>query len=311
MKLFIRNLLRFIVPLILFFCLGFLLPATPRASKSLFFANLEKDKLLRYTPQPRIIFVGGSNLSFGLNSQLIKDSLKLNPVNTAVSASCGLQYMLDNTLQYIKEGDIVVLVPEYFHLFDDYNKGSQELLRTVFEVNPSKVELLNPRQLINIIPYVPEYTLSKLKPTEYFNIEESDFYSMDSFNEFGDTDAHWNEPPGSIALYTLQGSINKSVVAALVAFNKAVKSRNALLLISFPSYNHRSFAASEQRINQVAEVYKMNKLPVLGTPQRYVFPDSLMFDTPYHLIKKGVDLRTRLFIEDYRNFNTAAEFKQP
>jgi hypothetical protein len=39
---------------------------------------------------------------------------------------------------------------------------------------------------------------------------------------------------------------------------------------------------------------------VMGSPERYVMPETLMFDTPYHLIKKGVDLRTELMIEDIK-----------
>ncbi|HZB13232.1 MAG TPA: hypothetical protein VE467_09405 [Chryseolinea sp.] len=38
----------------------------------------------------------------------------------------------------------------------------------------------------------------------------------------------------------------------------------------------------------------------VGSTDRYLNPETLMFDTPYHLIKKGVDLRTELMIEDIK-----------
>ena len=41
----------------------------------------KKCQLLEDTPSPRIIFVGGSNLAFGLDSQRIKDSLNINVIN--------------------------------------------------------------------------------------------------------------------------------------------------------------------------------------------------------------------------------------
>ncbi len=305
MKTFVRNLHSFFVPLAFFFAMGFFLPVTPRASKSLFFANLQKDEMLKNTLGPRIIFIGGSNLSFSLNSQMIKDSLKLNPINTAVSAHCGLQYMLDNTIQYIKENDIVILVPEYFHLFNDYNEASQELLRTVFEVNPSKFKLLNPIQLINIIPHIPEYTLSKIKPTEYFNVTESDCYSVNSFNQYGDAVAHWDRPGRKFSPYSIQGTLNLLVIQAIREFQSEIEKKNAVLLISFPSYQESSFMKSAEKINLVEDAYKSNGFTVLGNPRRYMFPDSLMFDTPYHLIKKGVDQRTVLFIEDFKKTDYA------
>ena len=95
--------------------------ATPPVSKSLsgsyLFAGKQKDFLLATVESPRIIFIGGSNLAFGTNSQMIKDSLGLNPVNTGLHASLGLKYMLDNTYRYIKKGDIVVVAPEYEHFY--------------------------------------------------------------------------------------------------------------------------------------------------------------------------------------------------
>ena len=81
------------MPIVFFLMLGLLLPATPRASKSLLFANQKKDELLQRVKSPRMIFVGGSNLSFGLNSQIIKNELNINPINTAVHAAIGVRYM--------------------------------------------------------------------------------------------------------------------------------------------------------------------------------------------------------------------------
>ncbi|HYI78239.1 MAG TPA: hypothetical protein VEW65_11525 [Chryseolinea sp.] len=39
---------------------------------------------------------------------------------------------------------------------------------------------------------------------------------------------------------------------------------------------------------------------MIGSPEPYPNPETLMFDTPYHLIKKGVDIRTELMIEDIK-----------
>ena len=144
MKKFLYRLLFFLTIIILPLAFGVFMPATPYASKSLIFGNLLKDSLMENVESPRIIFLGGSNLSFGLNSQLIKDSLKLNPINAGIHASIGLIYMLSNSLEFIKKGDIVVLVPEYQQFYGDAAFGSEgeELTRTIFDVNKSKFKLL-------------------------------------------------------------------------------------------------------------------------------------------------------------------------
>ena len=83
MRKFILKLVLFALPIVIIFLLALFTPTTPRASKSLLMSSINKDSLLKNTPSPRIIFVGGSNLSFGLNSQMIKDSLSLNPATTS------------------------------------------------------------------------------------------------------------------------------------------------------------------------------------------------------------------------------------
>jgi hypothetical protein len=56
-------------------------------------AVLEKDRLIRNTPSPKIILVGGSNLAFGIDSRMMQDSLGLRVVNMGLYAKLGLKYM--------------------------------------------------------------------------------------------------------------------------------------------------------------------------------------------------------------------------
>src|SRR5574344_1259647 len=194
-KKFILNILLWIlIPLIVIICIGPLLPTTPYSSTSLIYGAKQKDSLLLNVESTRIIFVGGSNLSFGLNSQMIKDSMGLNPINTAVRASIGLQYMLKNTAKYVKEGDVVVVVFEYKQFLRDYDFGSQELLRTVFDVAPSTVNLLSRQQILNLLPYLPKYSFSKLNPIEYLYKADKDcIYGAHSFNKYADACKHWGK----------------------------------------------------------------------------------------------------------------------
>jgi hypothetical protein len=297
---FLHKVIRFIIPLTLLLFLGLFLPATPRSSKSLLFAIRKKDELLKNTEHRRIIFVGGSNLSLGLNSHMIKDSLQLNPINTAVNAYLGLKFMLDNVIQYVKEGDIVVLVPEYFHFYKEYHDSSEELLRTIVEVNPKKIKLLNFTQLINTIPLVPRYTLTKINPLEYDETTVNEVYTVDSFNHYGDTETHWEKDRLNFDPYEISGKYHPTVMDAIKKFELDIIKKNAVLLLSYPCYQETSYSKSIAQINKIEAEYKKNGFTILGSPKRYMFPDTAMFDTPYHLIKAGVDHRTAFFIEDFK-----------
>jgi len=306
MRKFIYKILAFILLTILAFSLILLfLPATPYASKSLLFATLRKDSLLVNAPSPRIIFVGGSNLSFGLNSQEIKDSLHINPINTAINVALGLKYMLENTLQYVKKGDIVVLVPEYDHFFSDWDRYYEELFRIVFDVDKSKICLLsfNFDQLRHHVKYANKVISSRLHANEYLSLWESDIYSVNSFNKYGDVDAHWNLEnihnefePKAIDVTTY----NPDVMAEIKYISNKFQEKGCIFLISYPCFQESSFNNSKEAIRKVEQEYYTNEFIILGSPERYMMPDSLMFDFVYHINKQGVDRRTKFLIEDLK-----------
>ncbi len=159
------------------------------------YSQIEKNKLLETTPVPRIIFVGGSNLSFALDCQMIKDSLSLNPVNTGIIANIGLKYMLKNTLKYIRTGDIVVVSPEYQQFYGDCEYGFNEVLTLIFDVAPDTKKMIYPIQGLKLIKYVPKYCLEKFDPVQYSNARKDTnlvknyaymTYGRWSYNIYGD-----------------------------------------------------------------------------------------------------------------------------
>ena len=298
MKKFIKVFLIFLIPFFLILFFGIFLPTTPRASKSLLISKINKDSMLLNTPSPRIIFVGGSNLSFALNSQTIKDSLKRNPINTAIHSNIGIKYMIDNTIKYIQKDDIVVIVPEYTHYYKDLNHGTEELLRSILDINIKDIKYLNIYQIVNLIKYIPKYSLSKLDPTEYFNIKESDFYSINSFNQFGDANAHWNEKRKIVEPYDeIKGEFNLDVLNYIEVFNNTISNKGATLFVSYPCYQETSFDISKIAIQKVQKELLKSTLTIIDSPERYKFSDTLIFNTPYHLTKKGLDFRTNLMLQ--------------
>ena len=302
MKKLILKTLAFVSLLMLLFSILLLLPPTPRASKSLFFASIKKDSLLANTPSPRIIFVGGSNLSFGLNSQQIKDSLHMNPINTAIAANIGIKYMLENTIQYVKKGDIIVVIPEYKHFYRDWNYGSEELFRIIFDCNKKNIRLLNLKQMYNCFPYTGKFIFSKFNIHEYVNVEESDVNSVNSFNKYGDVDAHWNLENRKAKPYAIEDitKYRSNVMTEMKHIFNKLNEQGCIVLISYPCFQETSFNNSKEAIRKIEKEYCINGFIILGSPERYMMPDSLMFDPPGHPNKQGVARRTKLLIEDLK-----------
>lgn len=308
-KLFIKIfLLAGILLFVVIACL--LLPPAGITRNSLLFAQIDKNNLLENTPGPRIIFVGGSNLSFGLNSQVIKDSLQLNPVNTAIHAGIGLKYMLLNTIRYVRENDIIVVSPEYEQFYGDLSNGQDELLSILVDVCPRNREM-DFDQFLNMVHYFPKYSSSKLRFWNYFKKTETfpvGIYDRKSFNAYGDACVHWGLPGEQVApMEGLKGTLNEDVITLLTRFGEMVSRKKAKLYITFPGYQDASFDKSIVQIKTIEKRLKEKEFHLLGTPERYRMADSLLFNTPYHLIKKGVDYRTVLLAEDLKRAITPAK----
>lgn len=280
-----------------------LLPPTPYASQSLIMSHETKTELLKSVSQPRIILVGGSNVSFGINSKMIKDILRYNPINTAIHANIGLKFMCDNTLKYVKKGDVVVLLPEYTHYVSDLDKGSEELLRILLDADISSIEHINMEQFINMVPFLPRYIMSKINPLEYLNVRKpSIYYTVDAFNEFGDTNTHWGLGQEKIKpKNAISKEINNDVFDYIKKFERNVEMKGGVLLVGFPSYQSASFENSVITIEEIEKRLHMFGFNIIGNPERYKFKDNMMFNTTYHLNKDGVDRRTKILIEDISN----------
>ena len=303
MRTFIINLVVFSGILVAIMILGIILPVTPRASTSHMFGKLKMDSLLSTVDSPRLILLGGSNLSLTINSQLLKDSLNLNPINTGISWNIGFVYMFENTLHYVKRGDIIVASLEYNQFFNRAMYGGHDLVRVIFDVAPTEFFQLRLQQHLNMSEHVPAYAFSKFKPREYvFKRDSLEIYDRNSTNQYGDNCKHWNlprrrplatEPP-------LPTEYDRIAFDILEDFDSAIKEKGAILLITFPALERRTFEDNKIAIKAIEKEIRDRKFFVMGSPERYVMPETLMFDTPYHLIKKGVDIRTELMIEDIK-----------
>ena len=303
MRQFLKRTFLFLMIPTTMFIIGLILPATPKARGSLLMAKFAKDSLLDNVKKPRIIFISGSSMSLGLNSQIIKDSLQLNPINTGIHGGLGLFYLMDDAVRHIKSGDIVVICPEYIQFYDGFAEGGEELLRAAFDTStPELVMNLRWKQYLKIIPHIPKYSISKFMPGQYFNLTKNDFYSRDAYNQYGDAVMHFNAPPQPVTPFkTIGKEFNEALIPAMANFNKEVEGKGATLLVSFPPFQKLSFDYCKEQIHYIEK--RMRGIPgltVIGTPERYTMPDSVLFDTPYHLGKEGMDMRTYLLLEDIK-----------
>ncbi len=101
-------------PLILGFKIGGIVPRLPSLDWTLAIDS-RTAALAETIHQPKIVFIGGSNVRFGLDAKAMTRDLNMPVINYGLHASLGLDVITDRALQCVKDGDIVVFSPELSH----------------------------------------------------------------------------------------------------------------------------------------------------------------------------------------------------
>jgi hypothetical protein len=296
----IKRLLLFFSLIVIFIAVGVCLPGPDFKPRHFLYAKNTKDSMLAAVPEPRIILLGGSNLSLGINSREMEDSLHRRPINTGTHAALGLIYMMDNTARFIKEGDIIVVSPEYDQFYGDFAYGGYELLVTTFDVDRSSLGLLSAKQWMNLYAYIPKYAITKLNPMKYRKEKHSILYYENSFNEYGDVTLHWNWPGRVVLPLEINGDLNQSVFEALKTFEGEVTKKKAKMFVTFPGFQESSYKHNLNKVKEVEATLRKMNFDILGTAAEYKINDSLMFDTPYHLRGTATEYRTKRLISELR-----------
>ncbi|MDR1403043.1 MAG: hypothetical protein LBJ60_04995 [Tannerellaceae bacterium] len=245
--------------------------------------------------RPSVILLGGSNVAFGFNSKLIEEALHLPVINTGLHAGLGLKFMLDHTSEYLTEGDVLVIAPEYSHFFGSVAYGGGDCLVFLYHYAPRISKYFNARQFNIIINYIKDVFLNLIFPPK---VETND-YKASGFNEYGDYAKHWTMPP--IPYEQASPSDFKTINADFLDYYEntvaALRSRGIQVVIIPPSISETSYNIIEDRLTPLFSEFEKRNLAFAISPQASMYPDSLFFDTHYHLKYEGVLIRTNQLIE--------------
>lgn len=263
-----------------------------------------KIKLLEQTSSPRIIFIGGSNTAFGICSPAIVDSLERQVVNFGLHGGIGIRYPMEDALSYIREGDIVVLQIEYAHFFGETcNAETMPKLMAAtcwrkamgmtfseWRAVVSGLPLLAFSNLKRLILWPFRGTLHSPTPSGYFK------YTASGFNEYGDEVSHLNYPsiPYLYKGRKNHGHVDKEFCLWLQSCLNHYERRGATIVMLPPSCTESCLKASYSA--DIAEALRIIGYPYVTEPQEMTVPDSLSFDSGYHLNKEGVRLNTMKII---------------
>lgn len=242
----------------------------------------------------KIVIIGGSSGAFGFNSRLIHEAFDLPVVNTCTHAMIGLRMQFETYKDMLRDGDIVILSPEYGgekeRLYGGYN-----LLRILSSHLPEAYRKLSLRQWLFIYKFIGIHNLGT---SRHKDVEEyDDVYSANALNEFGDIE--WERKHKDfIKNYNISGVMDGELIDYYKYIRDYAKSKGIKLVFLPPPLMKSNFKSCVKQIDSLAFCLKENGVPWQSPPSKYSFEDSLFFDTPYHMTQEGANIRTKAIIED-------------
>lgn len=281
----------------------FVIPSNP---ESIFLSYKNKCERLDSIKSPRIILIGGSNLALGIDSKMIEDSLKMPVVNCGIHMGVGMKYMMDDAMQYVRNSDILVVVPEYDHFYGEQAYGGGCLTSLLIQGRPKNLLLLNKPQVVKAFQGILSVGRSNMEYLWNVKIrgEQTDtIYSLSAFNEQGDLCKHWTNYESRCKEKVTTDSLthfNRNFADYFAhQYRRMEKTTNVVLVP--PVIRRSAFIAYRKQIAETEKYLNDKHIYFYVSPSLHALPDSMGYDSKYHQNGKGVKRFTQLLIKELKH----------
>lgn len=259
-----------------------------------------KVRLLEETPSPRIILLGGSAVAFGVDSTLMERELTgFHVVNFGMYAAIGTTVMLDLSESHLREGDIVIVIPEQSSqtLSDSFDPsvmwqgldGASGLLADLPLDKLGKLMGAFPSFAAGKLGYI----LSASRP------EPTGVYRRSSFNGHGDISVPCmqNEMPDGFDASTLivfdTALPDEAFSTRLNCYAAVAREKGAAVWYAFCPMNALAVKGEGEPDDFCSSLYTALEVPIIGNPNDSVMDAAWFYDTNFHLNSSGKIVYTR------------------
>lgn len=263
----------------------------------------DKYRILKETNEPKIVLVGGSNLAFGLNQQMLEEATGKKVVSLGLHGGFGQLFPSELAKENINPGDIVLLAYEYTWLEDiGFDHLGTDLVMTGIDHNIDMYKHVPLRKWKSFVGYL--FTFAKTKNSY---VPAEGIYSRAAFDEkTGQMVAPRPDPMsydqavfGTVDITQIQ--ISPKSVDYLIEYKEYLEKKGAsVYFVSVPIIED-GLVGDKENLRLVKQ-YEQEQIgvPYISDPVEYVFPASLMSDALYHCNSEGENVRTKMLIEDLK-----------
>ena len=267
-------------------------------------------ELLKSTPSPRIILAGGSNVSFGLDAELMERRLGIPVINDGLHAGLGI-VPLRELQEFIRAGDVIIVSLEYsMFASKSIMEGDLAFLSDWIEYSPRRIGFLaNPwKQAPSLYATMLQRKVNRQVNTYLFGgslDEVRNVFIGTQYNANGDFIGHLHE--ASMARRKVPsvpypvGAVQDEIFVFLEQFHQIAREKGAEVYFAAPASRRTNCKNTGEDL--MADFFRTfeerSSIPVLTPLDQVCLPDKYFFDTAYHLNAEGRQVRTERLIENW------------
>lgn len=267
---------------------------------------IDKQAAIEKLSSPKLVLVGGSSVAYGIDSELLQDSLKIPVMNMSFQYFLGTDFLLKQVKSHLKKGDVLVI--SFEHMAEAKGTTKEKLIVQSFYpkakdwITYDGIQDYLQGNLLFKTDKIKSIFFKTFKPVKLQPMVEDtiNIFFRKALNSNGDLISHLNNPslkeiPNSVLNYTLDF---KSTVNNINYHVKELEEKGVKVYFSFCPYNKSAFEADKKAFERMKKItYKEANYTFLDTPEENVFADNLFQDMSYHLNINGRKIRTQQLLK--------------
>ncbi|MDD2923139.1 MAG: hypothetical protein PHQ36_12710 [Anaerolineales bacterium] len=276
--------------------------ASPHDTNNYLAAARDKHRLLYSVASPRIILAGGSNVAFSIDSAKILERFHVPVVNMGLHVDMGLRYMLNEIAPALRDGDVVLIFPEYEHFSGLPLDGRPLELGSAIKFCPECISgITTPTQLFNVAVGMVQTAEGDILRGIKNSKSHEKIYLRQGFDQNGDMVAHLRQsdklkPNNHVSVITALSP--NSAINLLNLFYQTHRADNVQIFVIFPAIPVTEYENQEKDFVALYNLLSAEiEIPILGVPQDFLYPEDFFYDTVYHMNRVGREAHTKDIID--------------
>ena len=307
-KLLLKENVKFFLKLLLFACMviAYLYHIMPQYEGNYVASLVDKVERLESIEEPKIVLLGNSNLTFGIQSDLIESEIGMPVVNMGLHGGLGNAFHERMAGYNVTAGDIYILCHSSFA--DDGSISDTTLAWVTLENHSKLWKLVHLSEMYSMLKGYPAYLKSCIalyNKNSNGIYDPGGVYARSAFNSYGDILVERKESEYTFTFTISPPPINDITVDRINELAAWLEAQGAILLVAGYPIGQGELTAPEEEFEEFQrELENRLDCEVISQYTDYMYDYHYFYNTDLHLNSEGAKIRTEQLIEDIKRWQT-------